>query len=243
VSGARHLRQTLDRRLRPMLRAGRARVTRARTPATPGFLGTAPVSRRFGFDRGRPIDRHYIESFLREHRADIRGRALEVADDQYTRMFGEPGVERSVLHVSPDARGATLVGDLVTGKGIPEAQFDCAVVTQTLPFVYEVQAAVRNIHRLLAPGGVALVTVSGISQISRFDMDRWGDFWRFTDLSARRTFEDVFGVGSVGVRSYGNVFAAAALLYGLAVEDVDAALLDAVDDDYQVTLGIRAVRG
>jgi hypothetical protein len=33
-----------------------------------------PVSRVFGFDRGLPLDRHYIEDFLRTHSADIAGR-------------------------------------------------------------------------------------------------------------------------------------------------------------------------
>ena len=37
-------------------------------------------ARAGGRDRGTPIDRHYIERFLDEHRADIRGRVLEVRD-------------------------------------------------------------------------------------------------------------------------------------------------------------------
>jgi SAM-dependent methyltransferase len=235
-------RTALRRRARPALRRGLARVKRTVRPVETAFPSQTPVSRRFGFDRGQPIDRHYIDRFLEANRGDIRGRTIEVADDAYTRRFGGPGVDASVLHVDVEAPGATLIGDLATGEGIPEAAFDCAIVTQTLPFVYDVRAAVANIHRLLAPGGVALVTLSGISQISRFDMDRWGDFWRFTDLSARRLFEEVFPQDEVAISAYGNVFAASALLYGLAVEDTGTAALDPADRDYQVTLGVRAVR-
>src|SRR5690242_455086 len=94
-----------------------------------------PVS-WFGFDRGVPIDRFYIERFLHAHRADIRGRVLEIEDDGYTRRFGSSAVEHSdVLYAAPGLPGATLTGDLTTGEGIPESAFDCIILTQTLPFI------------------------------------------------------------------------------------------------------------
>jgi hypothetical protein len=49
---------------------------------------TAPVSRWFGFDRGLPVDRRYIEGFLRRYSSDIRARVLEVGDSAYTLRFG-----------------------------------------------------------------------------------------------------------------------------------------------------------
>ena len=36
-----------------------------------------PISPKWGLDRGRPIDRSYIESFLAQHASNIRGRVLE----------------------------------------------------------------------------------------------------------------------------------------------------------------------
>ena len=62
-------------------------------PAGRGLPGShdrlEPVSREFGFDRGRCIDRYYIESFLLENRRHIRGRVLEAGDRNYTEKFGE----------------------------------------------------------------------------------------------------------------------------------------------------------
>jgi hypothetical protein len=147
-----------------------------------------------------------------------------------------------VLHVSADNQNATLVGNLATGEGLPREAFDCLLLTQTFPFIYELHAAVRHARDSLKPGGVLLATMAGISQISRYDMARWGDFWRFTDASARRMFGDVFGQENVTVSVYGNVLAACALLQGLAAEELTAAELDHADPDYQVTLGVRAVR-
>ncbi len=203
-----------------------------------------PLSRTFGLDRGTPIDRYYIDRFLGRHAADVRGRVLEVGDATYTRRFGGDRVTRAdVLHATAGNRHATLVGDLASGTGMPAAAFDCIVLTQVLPFVFDVAAAVRTCARALVPGGVVLATVPGISQVSRYDMDRWGDFWRFTDLSARRLFADAFGDDAVDVSVHGNVRVAQAFLQGMALEEMTGPELDAVDPDYQVLITVRAIRG
>ena len=157
-------------------------------------LPDEPVSRTFGFERGKPVDRWYIERFLAEHAADVRGRVLEVAESTYTGWYGGDDVTTSdVLYAAEGNPDATVVGDLTTGAGIPEAAYDCFICTQTLQFVYDVRAAVAGTRALLAPGGVLLATVPGISQISREDMRDWGDWWRFTARSAQRLFGEVYG--------------------------------------------------
>lgn len=202
-----------------------------------------PVSRSFGHDRGTPIDRYYIERFLQRHSRDMHGRTLEVGDATYTRRFGEDRVTHAdILHTPPGGRNATIIGDLASGQGIPAAAFDCIILTQVLPFIFDVRAAVANCHRALKPGGVILATVPCISQISQFDMERWGDFWRFTTLSARRLFGEAFAGGTVEVESHGNVLAATAFLQGLAVEEVTKDRLDHHDPVYQLIVTIRAVR-
>jgi methyltransferase family protein len=206
-------------------------------------LPDEPVSRTFGFDRGKPIDRWYIEQFLETHAADVRGRVLEVAEDTYTRWYGGDRVIRSdVLYARPGHPDTTIVGDLTTGIGITESTFDCFICTQTLPFIYDVRAAVAGICRLLAPNGVVLATLPGISQISRADRRDWGDWWRFTEDSARRLFGDVFGLDHVAVEQHGNVRTAAAFLYGLAVEDLPDEAFAPTDPDFHLLLTVRAVR-
>ena len=87
-----------------------------------------------------------------------------------------------------------------------------------------------------------LATVAGISQISRFDMERWGDYWRLTNLSARELFETSFPADAIEVRTYGNVLAATALLHGLALSEVKASELDVLDEDYQVIVAVSATK-
>src|ERR1044071_8394248 len=57
-----------------------------------------PVSQIFGAERGRCVDRYYIENFLDRHAADIHGRVLEVANNSYTTRFGGDRVLKSETH-------------------------------------------------------------------------------------------------------------------------------------------------
>jgi glycosyltransferase involved in cell wall biosynthesis len=202
-----------------------------------------PISRAFGFDRGQPIDRYYIEGFLSANAADIRGRVMEIGDPSYTQRFGGGRVTAiDVLDTSADNPRATIVGDLTDHRGLPTDAFDCIVLTQTLQFVYDIHAAVRTLLRLLRPGGIVLATVPGISPISRYEADRWGHHWNLTVQSAARLFGTVFGPENISVAGHGNVLAAVAFLEGLAAGELEASELDNVDPDYPVIVSIRAVR-
>jgi SAM-dependent methyltransferase len=203
------------------------------------FDRTSPISRDFGFDRGTPVDRYYVEAFLAAHSRDIRGRALEVGDASYCRQFGTGIVRQDVLHVSADNPGATIVGDLSVPGILPEGVFDCLVVTQTLHLIYDLRAAVAEMYRALKPGGVLLLTCPGISQVDRGE---WGAtwFWSITRPAAERMFADVFGAANVSVEARGNVYAAVCFLEGLALEEVDAAKLEVLDTCYPVIVTVRA---
>jgi LmbE family N-acetylglucosaminyl deacetylase/SAM-dependent methyltransferase len=201
-----------------------------------------PISRDWGFDRGRPVDRYYIEDFLADQAGDIRGRALEIVDDEYIRRFGSGVTRTDILHVVPGNPKATIIADLAVGHEIPSDAFDCVVVTQTIHLIYDLRAVISTLHRILKPGGVVLATMPGISQISRQDMDQWGDHWRFTSRSAKSLFAEVFGEDGVTVTTYGNVLSATALLYGLADQELTRHELDAWDPDYELIIGVRAVK-
>ena len=200
----------------------------------------SPISREYGFDRGRPIDRHYIETFLARHAADVAGDVLEIKDDGYTRRFGGARVGKSdVLCLEADDPHATIVGDLVAAPQIPSASFDCAIVTQTLQLIYDVRSALATIHRILKPGGVLLATVPGMSQTSPHA--DWGERWAwgFTRVSARNLVAEAFPGGTVEVETFGNVVAAIASLHGLSADELTAEELAHHDPEYQLSIGIR----
>ncbi|MDQ6627195.1 MAG: class I SAM-dependent methyltransferase [Pseudomonadota bacterium] len=202
-----------------------------------------PIDSSFGLSRGKPVDRHYIEDFLARHSGDIRGHVLEVGEDAYTLRFGGARVTKSdILHVDGSNDRATVVADLADADDLPGETFDCFICTQTLTYIYEVQRALSTIHRILRPGGVLLATVPGISQMSPYDRDRWGEYWRFTAQSLGRLLGEAFGNEHVEVEAYGNVLASTAFLQGLCVEDLRRDELDHRDQRYQMLITGRAVK-
>jgi SAM-dependent methyltransferase len=222
----------------------RQRLNRLIRPAWLGTLRrTTPLSHNWGFDRGLPVDRYYIDRFLAEHRHDIRGCVLEVKDSRYTERYGV-GVERcDVLDIDPANPRATVVADLAgADASIHAACFDCFVLTQTLQFIYDIRAAIAGAHHLLRPGGVLLATLPAVSPAAP-RRERVIDYWRLTIGSASKLFGEAFGAEQVDVRSYGNVLAAIAFMAGMASDELSRQELDVNDIDMPVLIAVRAVKG
>ncbi len=202
---------------------------------------TQPLSTNWGYDRGTPIDRYYIEQFLGQHASDVRGRVLEIQEDDYSRRFGgERITQQDILNVDTSNPRATLVGDLSDPSTLPEAQFDCIILTQTLHLVFDMGEAIANLHRALRPGGVLLITVPGITPLDRVEfLDGW--FWSLTVPALERLLSGPFDRSNVSISAHGNLYAATAFLHAAAVEEVSKRKLDIFDRSYPVTIAARAV--
>lgn len=221
-----------------LLDRGRAVVGRRRRVRLGTLRRTDPVSERWGWDRGLPVDRYYVEQFLAGHRGDIHGRILEVKDDGYSRRFGSQIERVEVLDIDPGNPLATIVADLAAADGIPDGSFDCVVLTQTLQYIYDLRAAIGHTHRILRSGGAALVTVPTVSRV--VVEDGWSDYWRFTAASCTQLFQERFG--EVSVKPLGNVLSSIAFLSGMATEDLRRAELDVQDDRFPVIVAVRALK-
>ena len=207
------------------------------------ILDVRPLRPEFGLGYGTPIDRYYINDFLQKYRGDIKGRVLELGEPGYTKSLGGEQVTHSdVLHAVPGNPMATIVADLTDAPQLSSDAYDCVILTQTLNVIYDVRAVLATVYRILKPDGVVLITVPGISQVSRTDCEQWGDYWRFTSMSARRLVAECFGSDNVAVHVYGNVLAATAFLYGLIYEEMRQEEMDFCDPDYEVVIGVRAVK-
>jgi SAM-dependent methyltransferase len=213
-----------------------------RKPRKLGDLRRTTPLTTWGSARGGPLDRLYIDQFIGQHAQDIRGRALEVAGDEYIARHGR-GVERTdILDIYPDNPRATIVADLAHADVIPDDTFDCVVVTQVLVFVRDISAALRTCHRILAPGGVLLATTPGITRLAPIESPALGQWWHLTSMSARALAAEAFGEENVEIRTYGNVLTAAGFLFGLGAWDVSPEEVAVHDPAFEVIIGIRAVK-
>jgi SAM-dependent methyltransferase len=200
-----------------------------------------PFDRDWGYGRGTPIDRVYIETFLQAHAGDVRGRCLEVLNSNYAERFGLGRVASAdVLDIDPANLRATVIADLGEENSLPEERYDCFILTQTIHLVPDMKTAIANAHRTLVPGGVLLLTVPGVGRHAThqgFSLDRWrvtvaGLQWLLEETAwTNRTFT-----------TFGNVLTATALLFGLAVEELEPQEIAANDPDYPVIVACRAVK-
>lgn len=204
------------------------------------IASTVPLSTEFGFNRGTPIDRFYIEQFLAANAGHIQGRVLEIGDPGYSRRFGADRINRQdVLHARSGHPGATISGDLCDPRVLPSGVFDCIILTQTLHLIFDMPLAVAQLHRALRPAGVLLITVPGITPIDRGEWkDSW--FWSLTGPALSRLLSGPFASTNIDVQTHGNLFAATAFLHGASVEEVSPRKLAMFDPAYPVTIAARA---
>jgi SAM-dependent methyltransferase len=234
------LTQRLQMRLRRELRTHR----RLLGPAfRPNLWRVDPVSREFGFDRGMPIDRYFIEKFLGDNAALIRGRVLEIEHDLYASKFGGAKVDRcDILYRDPGLERATIIADLADAPNIPDESFDCVILIHTLQYIYDTAAAIRTCRRILKPGGSVLAASLFIGQYSPGDRELWGEYWRFSRMAFNRLFGEVFGSANVRVEAFGNALTAAAFIQGVAAEELSREELDHYDPNYDVAVAAVATR-
>lgn len=194
-----------------------------------------PVSRRFGLERGSAIDRYYIEKFISAHKDCICGDVMEIGDLRYTKEYAGNIKNSYVLHVN--GWGDNVIkGNFETGEGIRENMADCLIFTQTLQHIYDIHSVVRNIYKMLKPGGKVLITSGVTAQLSRYDYHNWGEYWRLTDQSLQKLLCEVFAEDKVKVVSYGNVKTAVAFLFGLCAEDLSQTDFEFNDEQYPIVV-------
>ncbi|MBO6292070.1 MAG: methyltransferase domain-containing protein [Selenomonas sp.] len=196
--------------------------------------------RAFGGEFGTPIDRYYIERFLKLNSSYIHGDVMEVAESTYTYRFGSGICNAYKLHIN--GGDGCIKGNLETGEGILDNAIDCFICTQTLQFIYDIHSAIKNIHKLLRPGGTALITAHGISQIAMYSYRNWGEYWRFTEMSLRRLMEEAFDKDKITILRYGNMKTAMCFLYGLCQENLEEDDFEREDEMFQFVLGAVCVK-
>jgi len=108
---------------------------------------------------------------------------LDVApqDNGGATSFFPAGARVETLDISPDA-GCTYVADLCrTNSNIPNDRFDIVVCTEVLEHTVQPFDAVRELHRILKPEGVLLLSTPYNFRIH----GPLPDCWRFTEHGLR----------------------------------------------------------
>lgn len=203
---------------------------------------TTPFSTRFGLDRGTPVDRVFIETFLFARAHLVRGKVLEISEDAYaSKLRVDRDGSLDIVDIDPDNTDATIIADLCSPGSLPTRRYDCAIVIQTLQYLRHPKAAVRNLHDCLELGGSLLVTAPGITRIDPGD-GRAADRWRVTPLGLRDILSVAFDPRSIVCVGFGDLHTATAFLYGLSAEEIGLAPGDERTSDFAVVVCAEARR-
>jgi len=185
------------------------------------------VDDHYGGTRGSSFGRAYIDEYIAdsvslENRSGLK--ILEVGDSQYTSRFF-PDCESYVLEFIPnsplviDPINHKILGDLTFDSKL-DPSFDIIVSTCTLAFTKNPFTAIKSYERILKPGGTLIGVEPFLMQISEWDYEEYGEYFRFTDLGLRQLISTSFeGSPYVKVSALGNRQTTLAQLHGLVLED------------------------
>ena len=205
------------------------------------FMSPIFKSNDFGFRRGTPIDRYYIENFLNFSKDYINGNVLEFGDSFYYNKLSICNNSSCDIFTSEmDNRNDGIIrihGDLSDVHYSLFSKYDCIICTNVLNFIFDINAAILGIYNILKPGAVCIVTLAGYStHISRYDYEKWGDYWRFSDKGAIKLFEKYFEI--IFIKNYGNFYSATAQMSGFSIEELEIEKINSNEKDYTMLTGL-----
>lgn len=197
-----------------------------------------PLSRKFGLDRGTPIDRHYIEEYLKKNKKHIKGVCLEIGDNRYTKQYGSDVTRSDILDVNSKNTTADIIGDLRNIPQIKSNTYDCIILTQVIGMIDDLDAVMKECHRILKSNGVLLVTTSSLAPVIDYDYS----FWRFTVKSLEYLFTKQFDKKLVSVESYGNALTSIYYYVGGVQEELQREEIDYNDKYFPCIIAGKAVK-
>lgn len=198
-----------------------------------------PISTKYGYDRGNPVDRYFINQFFAEYSDDIKGKCLEVVDPKVINEFGGDKVTQADAIDLFVTKQATVYGNLKDLKGVVKSNtYDCLIISQTIHVNDDYDSIIKECYRILKPGGVLLVTLPTLSPTWNLQIN----MWRFSIESAKHVFSKYFNSKKLTVKSYGNQTGAIFFWSGFAIEEMTAAELKKNDPKMPLIIGVRAVK-
>lgn len=207
--------------------------------------------RPFGNGRrqGTTVLEYYWARYLDAHRADFRGRGLEIGSTHTLRHYGSAAlIQAEALDLAAHSPEVTRVADLSRADGLPADTYDCFVVPYTLHVIFDLDAALYHSIRLLKPGGVLLLQFPCLYYYLARGLDMGTGapmycHWAFTPIQVENLLRRAGLSGDdYHLAIYGNLFAQMAFQMNLPAEQLTRRELEEFDPGFPLVICARAVK-
>lgn len=196
---------------------------------TPTELAAWPGAERRDPPRS---DRHYLvlASLARQLRGET-ARLLRGVDDARVLDVGcgaKPYLplvaSQAAEYVGVDTAQGPYVDHVAPAEQLPfeDASFDLVLCTQVLEHVQDPAAVLSEIHRVLCPGGGALISTHGVFLFHPDPPDTDGDYWRWTHAGLRKAVGEAGAWREVSMQANGDVVACLAYIVAQFVDEFGA---------------------
>jgi SAM-dependent methyltransferase len=195
-----------------------------------------PICKRFGFSRGTPIDRYYLDKFVAQIRNRVVGATVEIGGARQNRELYRLTNVSEYTAIDAEAHDyVDVVGDAHESSLLAPDSADSILAFNVLEHCADPWLVARNMHRWLRTGGCAFCMVPNAQRVHNFPRDYWrplpdGVNWLFRDFGSRE------------LSQYGNPTSVIASHLGIAAEELTQAELDAQHPDYPVATCIVATK-
>jgi SAM-dependent methyltransferase len=185
-----------------------------------------------GAERRQPpkSDRHFLvlDPLAKQIQAKVTG-LLEGRDDARVLDIG-CGAKPYLPWIAPfaqeyvgiDAAPGPYVDEVVQGEELPfdDASFDLILCTQVLEHVEDPVAVLSEIHRVLRPGGAALISTHGVFLFHPDPPAAGSDYWRWTHAGLRKAVTAAGDWSEIDVQPNGEVIACLAYIAAQFVDEL-----------------------
>jgi SAM-dependent methyltransferase len=191
----------------------------AADPTDVSQLTAADLADWPGGERRAPArsDRHYLmmSSLGQQLRGEI-ARLLAGREDAAVLDVGCGGkpylpfaAPFAARYVGVDVAPGPYVDRVAPAEALPfeDASFDLVLCTQALEHVQEPAAVLAEIHRVVRPGGAALISTHGVFVFHPDPPATDGDYWRWTHAGLRKIVDAAGEWSEIGVQANRNVVA------------------------------------
>lgn len=200
------------------------------------FKRYAPLCHDYGYSRGTPIDRYYLEQFIREIRSYVVGYTLEIGgsrENQYLYGFTNAMSYKTMdMHQKPEV---DITGDIHDPNSLGSNSFDSIILFNVLEHCEKPWIVVENIYNWLTKRGSVFCMVPNSQRIHRDPKD----YWRILPDGMRSLFAK-FPIKQLYL--YGNPITTIATMMGVAAEELSSEELNSFNSEYLVATCIYACK-